>query len=385
MDRDGGATELLVSRRRVLSTATYGLGAAVLFRPGLLDVHPPPDAMSPVGAPAGASVSNGQPPTTGESPPQRAVHRARLSSGGLPRAVCKGPAGVLVVGTGPEGAPISWLTEDGSQWVEQHLTNPAGGAPDVWGVAAHGQHFVAVGSTLEQVVEPVGMRRLEGMGRDGTYRERQRVPAVWWTKDCATWSGTPLRRLVDEHAQLIAVACNAERLVAVGSVLDADGVQGRGGLVVTSSDGRDWRPAALLDDGDGFVEGSFTGVAYDGQRWLATSSDIDGGMVWTSLDGDTWFPIAGSAEAFAGMTLQGISVREGRTYVAATSLRDATPGYFASPDGCATWRSVELDVELLSGPDASVQDIRVIVGDIVVVGTHNGVPVIEGGELDVRD
>jgi hypothetical protein len=387
---DPGGTQLLVSRRKVLQTATYGIGAAaLLFRPPLLDI--PPDRLSrgipdPVADPQAPQAPAATPKRPEQPEPGRAVHRARLSPAGQPRAVCKGVAGVLVVGIGDDAEPVSWLTQDGNRWVEHHLQSPAGGTPDVWGVAAHDGRFVAVGSITERDAAPAGTFPMSGEDNDHvTHATVRRVPTVWWTTDCTAWSGTVLGAVVDAHAQLVAVACDGRRLVAVGSLLDDDGVQGVGGVVLTSTDGYRWRTAAMPDGREVFAEGSFTAVAHVDDGWVAASSDMDGGAVWWSGDGGVWTVVPGSRQAFRGVTLQGIGARGRRWYAAGTSLIDAQPSFHVSRDGGRSWTPAPLDVQLVSGPDALVHDLSVISGDIVVVGTHAGAPVIEGGELDGGD
>lgn len=393
-DRDGPAT-MVVSRRSVLTNATYGLGAVLLLRPGLFDAPGPREAVEPLGAgPAPQAPANANPPVrdgvvapaSQAAPPRRAVHRSRLSQAGQPRAVCRGQQGVLVVGVGEDDEPVSWLTRDGSQWLEHHLASPSSGVPEVWGVAAHADRYIAVGSTLDQQTRPVGHHALsEDAGRAVTFAARRRMPTVWWTHDSTSWSGMVLGDLVDEHAQLVAVACHGGRLVAVGSVLDADGVQGAGGLAMTSDDGRNWTTALVRAGEEVFDEGSFTSIAATDDGWMATSTGMGGGAVWTSSDGLDWQEVAGSRRTFAGVTLQGIGVRDRRLFVAGTPVTDVAPRFYSSDDGGRSWEPSPLDVQMLQGPDALVHDLDVIAGDIVVVGTSVGVPVIEGGELDATN
>jgi hypothetical protein len=189
---------------------------------------------------------------------------------------------------------------------------------------------------------------------------------------------------VDEpHAQLVSVSCSSAVLVAVGSTLDADGVQGSGALVLTSSDhGRTWRRGEVARADATLAEGSLTGVTRAGDRWLATSSDIEGGAVWTSDDGLRWSSIPATAKQFRGMTLQGIGVWRGHVVVAATALTTHTPRYFVSDDGCRSWRRLRPGPQALTGGDVTVNDLTVVPDGLMVVGTHRGVPVIEGGAAD---
>lgn len=368
----------------MLTGTTYGIGATLLFHrpPGKRSDTPPKAGQTPKPATAAATPRRRKPRADGDGgTPRGAVHRARLSDHGHPRAVCKGHGGVLVVGMSADGEPLGWLTDDGSQWIEHTLEAPERGRAEVWGVAAHQDLFVAVGSTIERDERRIAASGIvSGADAQVTFTERRRTPTIWWTTDCARWSGQTLDDVVGPHAHLIAIACNGGRLVAVGSTLDEDGAQGAGGLVLTSTNGRTWRRGAL-DAGPTFVEGSFTAVAAAHDRWFATSVDIEGGTVWTSLDGRRWSPVPTSSAVFRGVTLQGIGIDRDRVVVAGTPLIDPRPRYFVSRDGGNTWKPAKLDVRMLAGPDALVGDLTVISGDVVVVGTHRGAPVLEGGDL----
>src|SRR5690606_22550231 len=178
------------------------------------------------------------------------------------------------------------------------------------------------------------------------------------------------------HAQLVSVSCHTDLLVAVGSTLDADGVQGDGGLVLVSEDhGRSWRRCELPAQ-SALSEGSFTGITRTRGRWFATSTDIEGGAVWSSDDGRRWWPIGASARRFRGFSLQGIGARGGDVFVVATSLRDHRSHLFASTDRCRTWQDVRRRRLTLDGPDATVNDLSVLADDVVVVGTRQGAPLI---------
>jgi hypothetical protein len=192
---------------------------------------------------------------------------------------------------------------------------------------------------------------------------------------------------VDEsHAQLISVSCNSNRLVAVGSTLDTDGVQGDAALVLASDDhGRTWHRGEIATADAELAEGSLTGVVTAGGRCFATSSDMEGGALWASDDGLHWSSVASSARRFRGITLQGIGVRDGRFFIAGTTIADHTPRYFTSGDGCRTWHRLRPGPRALTGGDVTVNDLTAATNGVVVVGTHSGVPVIEAGRGDVGD
>jgi hypothetical protein len=362
----------VMSRRQVLSGATYGLGATLLFARPLADV----------------TAKAAQQPGKGAAPSARGrdvgFESMRLSGDGQPRSVCKGRQGVVVVGADDQGRPISWMNEGDVQWHRRTLERPAAGEPEVWGVAAHGDQFVAVGSMLQHdamtVTADGGM---EGEDAQVTFTSSRRRPTIWWTYDSLTWNGRTLDDVDEPHAQLISVSCHTDLLVAVGSTLDADGVQGDGAFALTSDDGGvSWRRGHIAARDASLSEGSFTGVADVGGEWLATSTDLEGGALWTSPDGLHWSTIAGSARTFRGITLQGLDVHRGRVYLAGTTLTDHTPRYFASTDRCRTWQPLRPGPTVLRGGDTIVNDLTVMSGEVVVVGTQDGIPVIEGGAPD---
>jgi hypothetical protein len=360
------------SRRRVLSGATYGLGATLLFRRPLL-------GGTAVGGTAAAARQ------TAAARMGRTVDAATpLGGGGQPRSVCMGHGRALVVGVRDDGQPVSWTKAGRAQWHAHALDRPAPGEPDVWGVAAHGDRFVAVGSMLQQQVRHViADGDVPGDPATVTFTAGRRLPTVWWTGDGVRWLGRMVG--VDEpHAQLISVSCNSDRLVAVGSTLDADGAQASAALVLVSDDhGRTWHRGEISPADATLAEGSLTGVAAAAGRWFATSSDIEGGALWASDDGLRWSSVASSAKQFRGITLQGIGVRRERFYLAGTTLTDQTPRYFTSADGCRTWHRLQPGPRALTGADVTVNDLTAASNGVVVVGTLDGAPVIEGGAGDV--
>jgi hypothetical protein len=360
-----------ISRRQVLSNATYGLTATLLLARPLADVK----------APKRSESRNRT--RRAQSGHAARFDNMRLGDSGQPRSVCKGRNGVMVVGAAASGGPISWMNQGDVHWQQRVLETPAAGDPEVWGVAAHGDEFVAVGSIRQTDVHAV---TAEGVASDEgpqvTFRSSRRRPAVWWTQDSVEWGGQVLD--VDEpHAQLISVSCHSDLLVAVGSTLDADGVQGDGAFILTSADeGVTWRRAEIASRDASLAEGSFTAViAIDGM-WFATSTDIEGGAVWTSPDGLRWSPLAGSAKQFRGITLQGLGADGDRFFLAGTGLTDHRPRYYVSTDRCRTWRRLRPGPTLLTGEDATVDDLTVMSDEVVVVGTQHGEPVIEGGAPD---
>lgn len=419
-----GTGQVLLSRRQILTGTSIGIGATLLFHQAARNrvelpaarPEPPPAAVPPAPRPAHQrqerqerqqdgrqAQDDGQ---TGDEPrrtrepeqsaaaaggdeggvPERAIHRAQLSDHGMPHSVCKCDGGVLVVGMSTEGDPLGWITDDGSAWLEHTLAPADRDRAEVWGVTAFEGQFVAVGST---VVRDVRRIVADGIPWDRnppvTYVEQRRSPTVWISSDGGRWSGRSFADIAGPHADLIAVAGNGERLVAVGRTFDADGVNGTAGLVLTSTDGRSWRRADLGPAAD-WSEGSFTAVdAGEDGRWYAASVDISGAAIWTSSDGLRWSVIESSRRTFRGMTLQGLAVDGDRLLAAGTSLIDPRPRYFVSRTGGRSWKSATLDVSLLRGRHARVGDLAVIAGDVVVVGTRRGAPVLEGGDLYVRD
>jgi hypothetical protein len=362
------------SRRHVLASATYGLGATLLFRRPIVDV-----AAAGGGRLARKSIA------AETRSPRMADSAIRLAGDGQPRSVCMGHSRALVVGVRDDGEPVSWTKAGGSHWHAHTLDRPASGEPDVWGVAAHGRRFVAVGSMLQQQVRHVvADGSVPGDPATVTFTAGRRLPTVWWTADGVRWLGRMLGGVDEPHAQLISVSCNSERVVAVGSTLDADGAQASAALVLLSDDdGRTWRRGEIAPADATLAEGSLTGVAVAGDRWFATSSDIEGGALWASDDGLRWSSVASSAKQFRGITLQGIGVRRGRFYLAGTTLTDQSPRYFTSTDGCRTWYRLRPGPRALTGADVTVNDLTAASNGVVVVGTLDGAPVIEGGTGDV--
>jgi hypothetical protein len=399
-----GGGQVLWSRRQILTGTSVGIGATLLFHHAARNrVDPPPAqpqppsrqpdvAAQPDTAQTGPGPARGTQPT--QPPPdtgardtggQRAIHRAQLSDRGQPRAVARSDAGVLVMGMSADGDPLGWLTDDGTRWVEHTLGAPERQTAEVWGVAPYAGDFVAVGATIERADRRIAESGIvPGTDAQVTFLQSRRTPTVWRTSDCTEWTGQSFEDVVGQHADLIAVACDGSRLVAVGGTLDDDGAQGVRGLVLTSTDGATWGRVHLGAEG-ALTEGSFTGVAVGDDGWFATSVDIDGGAVWHSADGGRWSIVDGSRDTFRGMTLQGIGIDGKRILVAGTALFEPEPRYFVSRTAGRRWRRATLDVSLLAGPDAMVGDLTVIAGDVVVVGTHRGAPVLEGGELHVGD
>jgi hypothetical protein len=404
-----GGSQTLLSRRQILTGTSVGIGATLLFHHtarNRVDVPPRPrptpppsvaarpttpvqEGAGPAAGAAGGATDGG---ATAQAPSMstvatrpRAIHRSQLADHGQPRAVAKGPRGVLVMGMSDDGEPLGWLTEDGEQWVEHTLAAAEHQMPEVWGVASYGGDYVAVGTTVERSVRRIAESGIvPGPDTQVTYIGGRRAPTVWRSSDCVNWSGQSFEDVVGPHADLIAVASDGERLVAVGGILDDDGAQTTRGLVLTSTDGATWRRADIDDDA-AFTEGAFTGITVGDDAWYATSVDIDGGAVWRSPDGWRWTVVDGSRDAFRGLTLQGIGVDRGRLLVAGSGLFDPEPRYFVSRNGGRTWRRAQLDLAMLAGSDALVTDLAVIAGDIVVVGTHRSAPVLEGGTLYVGD
>lgn len=373
--RDMGAAGT-VTRREALTRATYGVGGLLLLRAPARTRARTRDTRSVAAMPAAAEAS--------AAPAASVVAHSttRLPGGGQPRAVCHGPSGVVVVGSTEHGDPVSWHSRDGRRWEARQLPPPARGDAEVWGVAAHGAHYVAVGSVLQRQATPVVAHgAVDQVQADVTFTAVQRQPTVWWTGDSATWTGRTVAYAPSAHAQLIAVSCNSDLLVAVGSTLDADGVQGDGGLVLISRDGQVWEHGEIATSA-GLPEGSFTGVAAAGDRWFATSSDMSGGAVWSSDDGRRWSVLGASRRQFAGMTLQGLGASDTHVHVAATRLADHATRYYTSSDGCRTWRRLRPRSNGLDNADSTVTDLAVVAGDVVVVGTRGAAPVIEGGIAD---
>jgi hypothetical protein len=278
---------------------------------------------------------------------------------------------------------VSWHSHDGRRWDARRLPPPATGDAEVWGVAAHGASYVAVGSVLQRRSSRVIADRADNDARANvTFAAARRRPTVWWTGDGLTWTGRAVDEVHSPHAQLIAISCTSSRLVAVGSTLDADGVQGDGGLVMTSRDGRAWDEGEIASSAADLPEGSFTGVAAAGDGWFATSSDMAGGAVWASSDGRRWSVLSPSRRQFAGMTLQGLGVRGRHVHVAATRLADHTTRYYTSSDGCHTWRRLRPRIGGSDVSNSTVTDLAVLDGQVVVVGTLGAAPIIEGGIAD---
>jgi hypothetical protein len=216
-----------------------------------------------------------------------------------------------------------------------------------------------------------------------TFTSSRRRPTVWWTRDTFEWDGRMIDDVDEQHAQLISVSCHTDLLVAVGSTLDADGVQGDGAFMLASADqGETWRRGDIDPRDASLSEGSFTGVAEVRGEWFATSTDIEGGALWTSPDGLCWSTIGGSAKRFRGITLQGLGVHGRCVYLAGTTLTDHRPRYFVSTDRCRTWQSLRPGPTVLTGEDTTVNDLTMMADEVVVVGTRHGVPVIEGGTPD---
>ncbi len=220
--------------------------------------------------------------------------------------VAHGPGGWVAIGyvcCGTEEAAV-WRSEDAATW--RRVPFPSvplpGVRPDRIGLAA-------IAGSLDRYV-------IAGLAVTG---EPEVVPVLWSSADGQTWTAADAMA-GGEAGQLDDVAWDGERFVAVGH-LGASDAPDLDGLVLRSSDGLTWAPAADTDGrlsapGDILlteVVPYADGLLLVGARGdSAARLDCPGDCVtfrsaaWTSGEEDTWEEVAGAVPSIAAASDDGL-------------------------------------------------------------------------------
>ena len=211
---------------------------------------------------------------------QRVADQPAFAQAALDR-VAAGPAGVVAVDRFDGRLLVS---ADGATWSPVSLG--AAGAVKVNDVAATDTGFVAVGS--------VGS-----------------AAAVWTSSDLQHWARAPFPDGSDASAQLVAVAAQGQRLVALGAV-PAPGEAANDpwtglGVWISTDGGASWTLSGTTLRGDAPVlyPSSMPGLSALSGGFVAFGNALPGALaVWTSSDGTSWRQATvQAASAAAGRTL----------------------------------------------------------------------------------
>jgi hypothetical protein len=184
------------------------------------------------------------------------------------------------------------------------------GEAAMWGVAAGGPGFVAVGGESFILYHPEQTHFMDWNEYEYPEYDVGNGDAVVWTsRNGATWSRVPTDEAVFGgigEQQMLGVTAGGPGLVAVG--LDAEGSsESADAAVWTSVDGITW--ARVPHDEDVFGgEGQqrMLGVTVGGPGLVAVGfdakhgSDTANAAVWTSVDGITWARVLHDEDVFGG-------------------------------------------------------------------------------------
>jgi hypothetical protein len=225
-------------------------------------------------------------------------------------AVTVGGPGLVAVGlddpSGVDAHAAVWLSEDGLTWTRvDPATIENEGAEEPGGLG---------GAIMNDVVLTDGA--LIAVGTADPY-SWQAVPAVWLSRDGATWDQILLDPGVEgdtSYSTADAVAVSAQGIAVVGRIGDRQGFGTAGlvgeplhglGAVWMSEDGASWRLAAVLDaegiDDPGCTYREHATAALWADGWLLVTGEAtttcqtrrQRDLVWASGDlGRTWHELA---------------------------------------------------------------------------------------------
>jgi hypothetical protein len=219
----------------------------------------------------------------------------------MPVRVTAGPAGVMAVRGFDVGSLV--FSRDGTTWSEAPVGTPGA---KVSGVTAMDTGFVAVGSV-------------------------ETTAAVWTSPDGQTWTRASFTDGSDASANLVSVAAQGRRLIALGAV-----------------------PAP----GDEAIPGTWTGLA----SWLST----DGGVSWRQ----TGSTLHGTAPALYPPSIPGLYALSGG-FIAFGNPGPGGVAVWSSGDG-TTWRRATIDAPSETwGGSLAVSGSRAVIGGRTV-GTGMG-------------
>ncbi len=234
--------------------------------------------------------------------------------------VVHGPGGWVAIGyvcCGTE-EPAVWVSADGTEWLRTAFpTAPLPDVPadriDLEAIAAGPDGYVIAGALF--------------VGGD-----RVVVPAVWSSPDGRTWAAQAAA-LGEDAGQLQDVAWDRERFVAVGN-LGAPDAPDLDGLVLSSSDGQSWAPAAdvsgLLAAPDdmlltqvvpfagGLLVTGARGDSADRLACLGRDCITFRSAAWISADGDGWDEVSGDVPSIVTARDDGLLGIDGRRLLAST-------------------------------------------------------------------
>ena len=202
----------------------------------------------------------------------------------FPSALAAGPAGVLAVGDGADGAPAVWLSPDGHAFERTVISGPA----------------------TDGVVDPhAGKTGFVALGADVV------VPTVLRSADGATWTASTIETGPDLSADhLVAGRWGYVVLGEFAPGCDSSSACGSQPIAWWSGDGLTW--GRLPATGTPTSNGASL-VVPAGERGLVA---IDGASAWSSADGWRWTPLPepgdGSIAVNAAVVERGIIVAVGQ-------------------------------------------------------------------------
>jgi len=275
-------------------------------------------------------------------------------------SIVAGPNGLVAVGNVREGIGV-WTSVDAITWSRVPHDEAIFGPGDDRGVnvsaAAAGEPGIVV------------------LGH--SWKEDVQTPLAWFSPDGLAWTRVPLADATTDGPaiEMTAVSAGGPGFVAVGWACDTSpgcDPWEPYAMVWTSVDGNDWTPIA--DAGESFAPQTVLTeiVGYDGTLWAFGGVDGDGQdmRVWASTDGLVWERVADDS-ALGGPGNQGLSAAaagEGGVVAAGFSWTEANgtvPVSWYSPDG-SSWTRVELDSVL--PPGTQVWDMTAAGTGFVTVG-----------------
>jgi len=284
----------------------------------------------------------------GGSPAHAEWQRLDVPGGGSFAEIAAGSGGHVAVGRDSNGNAAFWTSSDCEAW------NPAAVAAtsveDVVAVVAQGSGYVAIGY----------------------------AGAVWGSADGRAWRQVgQLPFAIGSNIGVGDLAARGDRLVAVGSISDADGNRQ---AIWTSEGGAGWTRVDPLDRAEtGYIGGALDRVVATAEGFVAVGSADTGIPIWTSPDGATWTRVAGEMPG-NGTTIDGLDWTELRSvaidrsgaWIAFGNHRSTGFGAWTSRDG-QTWT-----FQATSGISGSAFDLPSVVATangFVAVGIEEANPV----------
>lgn len=333
---------------------------------------------------AAAYVALSSAPGIGLSPAAAGSHLHELGVDGEARGLAASADRVVAVGRDSKGNPAIWTADSVEGDFEAASLGDAFSGAELHGIHQARGTYLALGAVT--VSETVRFEPGSDVGGEETYEfsRSRRVPALWRSSDASSWERQLLEAETDGNGILTAAADDGRRIVAVGSRLDDDSVEGVGALVVHSSDGRVWQEGSVTAGDDALAEGGLTDVVAHEGTWAAVGSHLEGGVVLSSDDGRAWSVWDAPDSEIGQVPLQGLVAAEGSLVAAGAAIDDPKAVLFTSDDGGRSWGTDKAQLRALNRRHASVNGLEVAEGDdslLAIGGAQSGEPAIERGEL----